>query len=498
MANRRHLDQIFSEFCLVDQQAQDAPFVAPLYDKNWGLIDPNLTAAYMSVGKYGKSQPYVEDKCATLATGFLYAEFFPHMANSKIIGQEEAIAELDKSTSVGWPYSLHYKNKREMLAAPGAENIFSRAWENAAQPEWWWIWTNALKEEIRRVEKLKANKIRTFTASPVDLTVVGTRLCWDMNQKFYDANLITASTVGFDPLHGGWHEVYSKLKRHPHCFALDESEYDSSLNIFLFNVIYTFRQDCLRSDTSPEDRHRLHVLYQNIVWSIIVLADGLIIQKETGNPSGSINTIVDNTLALYWLLSYAWVKLAPEELCDHASFSSNVSLGLTGDDNTWSVSSECVGFFNALAVSKVLSALDVTTTSDDYEPRTLEEVDYLSRTFNTFLQDDSGRRKCVPVLDREKFIASLRYSEKPVCPIYALTRAVGIYQVSWADEPMRLFMERYILWLIGKYGVVLQNNKDWLDALAGFKPYSVMKALYLNPEKSEGYKAREKLFHNAT
>lgn len=496
LSNRRHLDQIFTEFCIQDQQTSpEKEFVAPLYDERWGLPEPNMTAAYSSLSKYGKSQPCIDDEAANLATEFLYTEFYPHMAGSKVISQEEAVQQLDKSTSVGMPYSIQFKNKKEFFAWEEADQVLREAWDHAAEPEWWWIWTNALKEEIRKKEKILENKLRTFTASPVDLTVVGTRLCADMNQKFYDSNLLTASSVGFDPYHGGWNEVYLKLKRHPHCFALDEREYDSSLFVFLFNILFQFRQDCLVT-TDPLDRQRLQVLYQNIVWSVIVTADGLILQKMTGNPSGSINTIVDNTLALFWLLCYAWVKLAPQEFRTHAAFKENVSIVLTGDDNTWSVSDQCVGFFNALSVSQILSELGITTTSDDYLSRPVEDVDYLSRTFNTFLTNSYGKEICVPVLDREKFIASLRYSEKPVCPIYALTRAVGIYQVSWADEPMRNFMERYILWLVGKYGAVLQNSKEWHDALRGYKPYSKMLQFYVEPGKSIDYKAREKLSNN--
>ena len=49
-----------------------------------------------------------------------------------------------------------------------------------------------------------------------------------------------------------------------------------------------------------------------MVNSVIITADGNIVQKSTGNPSGSVNTISDNTLALYWLLAYAWYLLASE------------------------------------------------------------------------------------------------------------------------------------------------------------------------------------------
>jgi len=481
LANRRRYDQIYSAFCLKHK--------LPLADVDWGLPIPNLPAAYQSLAKYGKGQPVVDDEIAMLAKEFMYREFFPYMQNSQVFSTDESILELDLSTSPGFPWNLLFKTKRDFFNWEGSKGICEDAFKKLGLPSgWWWIWTNALKEEIRPMAKILENKIRTFTASPVDLTVAGNQLCLDMNQKFYESHLKTASTVGLDPFHGGWDLAYRKVKKHPNGYELDENAYDSSLFIMLFQMIFCFRVDCL---ADRGFKQHMHTLYQNIVWSIVVTADGLILQKKTGNPSGSINTIVDNTLILYWLLAYAWIKLAPVAFRTYESFNEHVSLLLTGDDNTWTVSDEANVWFNGRSVSQVLSSLGITTTSPCYDARPVEELTYLSRSFNTFIEA-YGEKKCVPVLDKSKFVASLRFSEKPVDPVYALVRACGFYQVSWADAEMRKHMVDYIDWLIKEYDDVLYENADWRAAKAGYHPYSTMLSLYTQPGKSIVHKAQEK------
>ena len=122
-----------------------------------------------------------------------------------------------------------------------------------------------------------------------------------MNEKFIASHLKTSSVVGMNPFVGGWNELYNKLKSHPMRnrskivgFELDESEYDSSMRTFLFEAICDFRIKCLRvQDRTPENINRIRQYYRNIVNSVIITADGIIVQKHLGNPSGSVNTISD-------------------------------------------------------------------------------------------------------------------------------------------------------------------------------------------------------------
>lgn len=490
LSNRRFLDANLATYCAVSGEKID--------DANWGLPVPNMQAAYKSLSKYNQAQPLVDMECWALANEFFVNEFYPHMCESRVVSQEEAIATLDKTTSTGFPYNLDYKDKAEWLK--DTKNLAQCAldWERMASPEYVFICVNSVKEEIRPRAKIVDNKQRTFTAFPVIASINGSRLCVDMNEKFYAAAMKTSSTVGIDVFHRGWDDVFRRLSRFPLCGEIDVSSMDSVLFHLIFAAILQFRIMCLRDcDRTPENVARLESLYRNTVWALIILADGLIVRKNTGNPSGSINTITDNTMALFLMLSYAWAALAPAHLRNYASFKQSLVLCLTGDDNTWCATNEVWSFFNYESLTRVFASLGVTITTPHAGPRPLQEVTYLSRRFDIFINDPAGVSVCVPVLDREKMLVSLAYSEKPMDPVYSLIRAVGIYQVTWADVEMRKFMRRYITWLVYEFGGVFHDDITWINALKGFKPDNFMLQLYTCrvPGKSLGYKAREKEFH---
>jgi len=241
------------------------------------------------------------------------------------------------------------------------------------------VFGNSLKEEVRSADKIKSNSIRTFTAGPVEMTVHGNRLFEDMNQKFYDSHLKTASVVGFSPQKGGWNELYLKLKKFNNGFALDESQYDSSLRAYLMWACADFRWRMLRSyDQTDDNLSRLKTYYRNLVNTLILTTDGVLVMKKGGNPSGSVNTISDNTLILYILLAYGWIMIAPEGKKSYLEFEAHLSMALCGDDNTWTVSDEAVQFFNARSLIEQWARIGVTTTTDDLEPRPVEELDFLS------------------------------------------------------------------------------------------------------------------------
>jgi hypothetical protein len=290
----------------------------------------------------------------------------------------------------------------------------------ANDPEYTFICTNSLKEEMRPEEKIADNSIRVFTAVAMDGTVHGTRLFVDMNEKMYDSHLRTSSVVGMSPLKGNWDRLYRKLKRFKKGYALDESQYDSSLRAYLMWGCANFRWQMLREDErTPENLTRVKTYYRNLINSLILTPDGVLVFKKTGNPSGSVNTIADNTLILYTLLAYAWIRLAKnaDGMQGYDAFEAETAKALVGDDNTWTVSDDAHEFYNAISVIDVWKTLGITTTTDSMEPRPAEELDFLSA--KTVFIDGVA----VPVYERAKMMASLLYAPQAhITPATTLER----------------------------------------------------------------------------
>lgn len=452
------------------------PFIEMYFDdfgvekpSGWGLPVPNEEAAYKSLAKYAKDSLYMEEdqiKDMNRAWEWTARHFGVYMRDAQIRSLETVVGQLDRTTSAGAPFNVCYTTKGELLDHdPGILDVFAKSWELlATDPLHTYLCTNALKEEIRPSEKTAQNKIRTFTAMAVDATVDGNRLFADMNERMNAAWLVSSSTVGWSPMGGNWARLLEKLSVHPNGYALDESEYDSSLRSYMMWGCARFRWTCLSEEfQTPENLYRIKNYYRNLVNTIIISPEGVLIQKLGGNPSGSVNTINDNTLILFTLLSYAWIRNVPDkEQTSLHEFLENVSMALCGDDNTWTVSDEAHPFFNGKSVCETFSTIGVITTSDCYEPRSPEDLDYLS-AHTVYL-----RGIAVPQYNREKIITSLLYSNKQKhTPANALTRASGMLVCGYTDAVLRKFLRDVIAWLLQKFDRVCYDDPEWIVAKTG-------------------------------
>jgi hypothetical protein len=446
---------------------------------DWGLPVPNEEAAYKSLSKYAKDILPMSEKqvgAMNLAWEWTAKHFGVYMQNSVVRTLEEVIPKLDMNTSSGAPFNIRFPTKKELfLEVPEITTWLNEDWETLADdPDYTFLFTSSLKEEVRPSEKILDNKIRTFLAGAVDGTVHGNRLFADMNEKMNASHLKSASGVGMSPYNSNWDRLYRKLNIFKNGYALDESEYDSSLRAYLMWSCALLRWKMLRADQQTQaNLRRLKTYYRNLVNSLIVTAEGVLVFKTTGNPSGSVNTINDNTLILYALLAYGWIMLS-EDIPSYAEFEDNTSKVLVGDDNTWTVSDWAHEFFNARSVIAIWNKIGITTTTDSLEPRPAQELDFLSA--HTIFY----KNQAVPVYDREKLMTSLLYA--PVqhhTPAVTLTRAGALLTVGWTDAQFRKFCREFIEWLMFKYDSICANDQDWIIAKTGILTDARLSHLFL-------------------
>jgi len=463
-------------------------FVMSFMDENkimmspeWGLPTPNQEAAYKSLSKYAKDVlPISEEqvKGLNLAWEWTAQHFGPYMGGARVRTVQEVLPELDKDTSSGYPFNAFFPKKKDLFEGwPELSGWLEKDWDELLKDNYSFMFTNSLKEEIRPEVKTQQNKIRTFTAGAIDGTVHGNRLFADMNERMNASYLRSSSGVGMSPLKGNWDRLYRKLNMFRKGYALDESEYDSSLRCFLMWGCAKLRWEMLRDeDKTPENLKRIKNYYRNLVNSLVITPEGVIVLKLGGNPSGSVNTINDNTLILYTLLAYAWIMNCSDEP-DYFEFEANTSKILVGDDNTWTVSDWAHTFFNARTVIATWNQLGVTTTTDDLEPREAKELDFLSAKTIFYL----GR--AIPVYDRSKLMTSLLFAEtKKQSPAFTLLRAAALLSVGWSDAQFRKFCREFICWLIENFDEVCANDLDWIQAKCGILSDERLAKLFLGDE----------------
>jgi len=224
--------------------------VSGLYT-SYGLALPNKEAGYLSLRKYDRQQPFFDQKALTKALDWT-KKHFSVMLNSDVWDDFDKVkSELNLDASPGFPWTSlpEVKTKRAFYDLPIAKEFLDTYWNDLLSPNAPPVfWTNNVKEEMRSVEKLILNKLRTYTGSPVEHVHSCVRLFGDQNEKFYSTGNsgLHWSFVGGSKMRRGWTKLFRRLSKHPNCFELDESEYDSSLCRELLFFMADFRFSCLK------------------------------------------------------------------------------------------------------------------------------------------------------------------------------------------------------------------------------------------------------------
>lgn len=451
---------------------------------NYNVIVKNVNAEYQSASKYDKTQPILDEAAWALAGEWTKRHFGPgKMRGASIVSQEIAWQEMDKQTSPGYPHNLKYSTKSKMAQDKQHMSIIEDYWEmikkTQQEQEWKPIWSCSEKVELRPIDKIALNKIRTFTASPVEHSVALNRLCLDMNNRFYASNGKTWSFVGGNKFMCGFDELHKRLSKHNNAYELDESEFDSSLFARAMYEQADIRFDFLAEEhKTVENKNIMFNLYESIIHSVITMQNGELLQKHTGNPSGSANTIVDNTMILFRLFAYAWIvlvkqtygeenaqkkhdanntdvtKRAYSETFGHYSdFMQEVEAALNGDDNSFTCSDKVDVFFNPKTIAPIWSGIGITTnTPCDKSGKKVEEIRFLSQGFTRI------GTKWLPTPETNKVLSSIMYNSEIDDPMWHYMRACALRVDTWANKECRTIIQMYIEYIEMEYNNLFNSQ----------------------------------------
>jgi len=471
MRNKRVDDVDFADFWRTTTGEEPAESF-----KSYGNAHPNVTGTYRGFGKY-QAEPLIleESKAAKLRRAFswLSSHFYPYMKDSVVLPKQDVVEALDPTTSCGYPWNARYCDKNEFFDSEDAVHV-DLHWEaimGGVRPLT--LWSVCAKEELRPTEKLRLGKIRTINGSAIEHSVSTNRMCLDMNRRFLGSQGQTWSAVGMNIYAGGWDTLIQRLQKHGAGWALDESGYDASLIRQLLEGVRDFRWTCIRQSIAPGERaaykRALWILYEDIIFSIGITPLGELIAKTQGNPSGCVNTTVDNTLILFVLLAYSWITTAPDTHQSYESFMACVEAALYGDDNTFSVDLVARKFFNPSTISAAMLELRVVCTCNHVEARPVTDLDFLSNVSVTY----GGVHFPKPV-DGMKLVHSAAYRDRKDIPT-RLARICGLRQRAFFDAEVFTLLDHFATYLVNKYGVLWGANAEWKAALAMLKsPEAIM------------------------
>jgi hypothetical protein len=431
----------------------------------------NVSAGYKAFWRYDKPEKVIPPVAARLSRLWTLRHFQQYMGGARVFPSSLVIREMDKTTSCGYPWNLTYQNKEQMLNDPvmsqvlqDYSNMIRQDYPCGVLP----IWTCSVKGgEMRPVEKIRENSLRTFTASPIEHSHATNELCLDMNDKFYNSAGRTWSQVGASKFDGQWDEMYRRLNKHKNAAALDGKQFDASLLAELLWDQMWIRWDMLSVEfKTTANLFALLNVYDSIISSVVVMDMGDLVRKFLGNPSGSANTVVDNTMILFRFMCLAWIILSMErrksfmqathqanaplssdenierfqDVDDYGytTFMSNVEAALYGDDDTFTVSDFVREWFTPKTIAEVWTQLGLTTTADNWEYAQLETLTFLSQSFVMV----AGL--WMPSPETEKVLGSLYLGSSVDDIRFHLLRAYALRIESWANTECRHKISTYI------------------------------------------------------
>nr|ADC55885.1 polyprotein [Freesia mosaic virus] len=294
------------------------------------------------------------------------------------------------------------------------------------------VWNGSLKAELRPLEKVEANKTRTFTAAPID-TLLGGKVCVDdFNNRFYELNLAGPWTVGMTKFYGGWDKLMKALPEGwLYCHA-DGSRFDSSLTPFLINAVIRLRLEMMeRWDLGWE---MLQKFYTEIIYTPILTPDGTIVKKFKGNNSGQPSTVVDNTLMVILAMHYSMEKQGwkRNESKERLVFFAN------GDDLIIAVKPGYEGILDSLAVSfKELGLIY------DFSERCHDRQELWFMSHQGHLIDGMY----IPKLERERIVSILEWDRSHAIEHRAEAICAAMIE-AWGYPDLLLEIRKFYAWIL--------------------------------------------------
>jgi len=396
-------------------------------------------AFYKGLAKFGKKTPDTYNRAAFRAAVRMMRKHFRCLRGSKLSSVSDVVAAMKLDTSAGPALKTLYPSKGDAMAD-------GRFWEFYAQFQSAMkctggtrtYWGACSKQELREKEKVAEGKTRVFMSGSLFMYIFMQVYCKDFNDKFYESVFDTASCVGMSKFSGGFDYVYSRLLFPKNCGSLDASGWDTCMLHAMMWAIAQFRFDCI--DVAPGEELDVAIamcnIYHQVTESFIFTPAGEVCQKVQGNPSGSSNTIVDNTIGHYILKAYDWVVLRYESPCEedwedyYDDFSANVSLLLFGDDDMFSVSDESKDLYNPTTIIKASAELGFVLTT---EQELLSHSVNLSFLSHAVRPDRNGY--LVPYLPLVRLCCAALYSQSSSVLIRAQRlsnlRYEGYYTPGW-------------------------------------------------------------------
>lgn len=279
-----------------------------------------------------------------------------------------------------------------------------------------------LKDERRKIEKVRDGKTRAFMGIPFVMGIIkrmyfGTFLLWVHKNK-----ISNGCAIGVNPYSSDWDQLARHLSENlkdrndPGVGAGDYSGFDASQNVFVMWKIL----DIINLEYNDPVGNSIRTLLWETITNSYHIVHGQVYSWDASLPSGDLLTALINCFTNQINFRCCWIMLG---LAIYL-FSKKVRMNVMGDDVVYTVSPEFRSIFNDVTLTAPMALLGMTFTNESKTAsvitlRCLHEVEYLKRRF---IYDS----------DSQTYIAPLRLDVVLDMPNW--TKAGGLIQKITCDN----------------------------------------------------------------
>lgn len=229
------------------------------------------------------------------------------------------------------------------------------------------VYSFNLKSETLPCEKVKELKTRGYFGAGFD-TMYLYNMYFGKFATAYLKNIFNNETsLGINPCSAQWMELIERLRK-----------FDSSVNPEVGDSDYSKFDTCHFKDLLWSVLDIINLWYDNadgcndvriwlwheLVFPRILIGD-MVFTLQRGMVSGNFLTIIINCMVNSILFRYSFFRIAQENELAIVSFTSVVSLNVTGDDNIYSVHPEWRSFIHPLSLASYVAELGFSMTAAD-------------------------------------------------------------------------------------------------------------------------------------
>lgn len=436
-------------------------------DPDW--IPARITRAteVKALNKISMLRPEFDRSTALLAWDMLRSEF-SWMPKCRQWTYEEVVAEIDRSKSPGYPWTVSgFTTKGQVLDT--YEPYLRAAFDGQHTESFWCI---QLKNELRPKEKVEEDKTRIFIISDIKHNIQVMRFFGEFAFQMIKNWRRTRSGVGMSMFYGDWNFVMQQLSKHPNGMAADLGACDASVPFsFLKPYLLEFMPEFLDIPKEGPIREYYEKVIVNEIDKFIVTLQGNLLRVSEMNASGSFLTVWINIFFVMFMYYYVWIKITGKGGTSmYTYFRQNVESRHIGDDQLCTTSDAIRPAFNMFNISEILKThIDITWSSP--VPLPLTELDFCSQ--NTVLLDG----QFFPYPRFNKWTGSIRWDYTSLTVPQKLGKLCAIRLQNYYGPDFKQIDEvtrRYI----HAWDPMFHGHKEWEDAKSQYWSSPAIEQLY--------------------